>query len=139
MKPFSQWSDADVALHNSRVRKENMIPVAESGCEVESELHGQILEECRRRGWIALHGSMASPTKRTEGEPDFVILGQWESTRNPVVFFIECKTKAGKLSPAQQAFRAHAAKLNHTVEVVRSFEQFLQVIGTGAVEMEGDK
>lgn len=127
MKPFSQWTEADVALHNSRVRKENMIPVAESGCEVESELHGQILDECRRRGWIALHGSMASPTKRTEGECDFCCL-----LPGGVVIFVECKTRKGKLSPEQNAMRAWMQKLGHEMQVVRSFAEFLQ-LSSGAL------
>ena len=44
------------------------------GIPRESDLHEKIFDECRRRGWIALHGSMAERTCRTLGEPDFVIL-----------------------------------------------------------------
>lgn len=97
--------------------------VMEPAVEKESDLHNDILDECRKRGWIALHGSMAHLTHRNEGEPDFIVLAE-----NPDVYLIEAKSKTGKLSPAQQAFAAHAKKLGWTVEVVRSMEAFLDTI-----------
>lgn len=95
---------------------------ARNGVAREACLHEEIFDECRRRGWIALHGSMAERTCRTLGEPDFVILADGGR-----VLFVECKTKTGKLSPAQTALKFHAEKLGHTVHVVRSLDQFLEV------------
>ena len=89
----------------------------------EADLHEAIFDECRRRSWIALHGSMAERTCRTLGEPDFVILA--EGGR---VLFVECKSRTGKLSPAQVALKHHAWKLGHPVQVVRSMEQFLELL-----------
>jgi hypothetical protein len=88
----------------------------------ESRLHTQILGECRHRGWIALHGAMSERTGRTLGEWDFTIIADGR------VFLIECKSRDGKLRPEQRALIAWAAKLGHTVHVVRSFEQFLEVV-----------
>ena len=96
---------------------------ARNGVVSEASLHEEIFSECRRRGWIALHGSMAERTCRTLGEPDFVILADGGR-----VLFVECKTKTGKLSPAQAALKFHAEKLGHTVHVVRSLGQFLEVV-----------
>ena len=93
------------------------------GVSREAELHEAIFDECRRRGWIALHGSMAERTCRTLGEPDFVILAGGGR-----VLLVECKTKTGKLSPAQAALKFHAEHLGHTVHVVRSLEEFLQLL-----------
>jgi Holliday junction resolvase-like predicted endonuclease len=93
------------------------------GVPRESELHDQVFDECRRRGWIALHGSMAERTCRTLGEPDFVILAD-----RGRVLFVECKSRSGKLSPAQAALKFHAEKLGHTVHVVRSMEEFLKLV-----------
>ncbi len=93
-----------------------------TGTVREAELHGEIFDECRRRGWIALHGSMAERTCRTLGEPDFVILADGGR-----VLFVECKSRNGKLSPAQAALKFHAEKLGHTVHVVRSMQEFLEV------------
>ena len=85
----------------------------------EAELHEAIFDECRRRCWIALHGSMAERTCRTLGEPDFVILADGGR-----VLLVECKSRTGKLSPAQFALKHHAEKLGHTVHVVRSLDEF---------------
>jgi Holliday junction resolvase-like predicted endonuclease len=97
-------------------------PSARTGVSREAELHEQIFDECRRRGWIALHGSMAERTCRTLGEPDFVVLAGGGR-----VLFVECKSRTGKLSPAQAALKHHAEKLGHTVHVVRSMAEFLQL------------
>jgi|SRR6516162_5900322 hypothetical protein len=100
-----------------------------SGVGREADLHEAIFSECRRRGWIALHGSMAERTCRTLGEPDFVIL-----TDGGRVLFVECKSRVGKLSPAQAALRFHAEKLGHTVHVVRSFGEFLTSVSEAGAE-----
>ena len=94
-----------------------------SGVSREAELHEEIFDECRRRGWIALHGSMAERTCRTLGEPDFVILAGAGR-----VLFVECKTRTGKLSPAQAALKHHAEKLGHPIHVVRSLDDFLNLL-----------
>ena len=91
--------------------------------ECERDLHEEIFDACRRRGWIALHGSMAERSHRTLGEPDFTILADGGR-----VLFVECKTRNGKLSPAQAALKFHAEKLGHTVHVVRSLEEFMEVV-----------
>ena len=92
------------------------------GVPRESDLHEAVFDECRRRGWIALHGSMAERTCRTLGEPDFVILAAGGR-----VLLVECKSRSGKLSPAQAALKHHAEKLGHTIQVVRSLEEFLKL------------
>lgn len=89
----------------------------------EKELHGQIIRECMVRGWLAFHGSMAHRTKRTAGEPDFIILANVGR-----VLLVECKSKIGKLTIDQAATIAWAEKLGHTIHVVRSIEDFQSVI-----------
>jgi hypothetical protein len=96
---------------------------ARNGAVREASLHEEIFDECRRRGWIALHGSMAERTCRTLGEPDFVILADGGR-----VLFVECKSRSGKLSPAQAALKHHAEKLGHTIHVVRSLDEFLKLL-----------
>ena len=99
----------------------------------EADLHEAIFAECRRRGWIALHGSMAERTHRTAGEPDFIILGdggRWLA--------VECKSRSGKLSPAQLALKHHAEKLGHTIHVVRSLAEFMRLAGGQAGTGSGD-
>lgn len=96
---------------------------SQGGVDKESGIHAQILDECKRRGWIAFHGSMARKTFRTPGEPDFILFAD-----RGRVFAIEAKTARGKLSPEQLAIKAWSEKLGHTVHVVRSFAEFLEIV-----------
>ena len=98
-------------------------PPLGAGSACEASLHEEIFDECRARGWIALHGSMAERSHRTLGEPDFTILADGGR-----VLFVECKTRTGKLSPAQAALKFHAEKLGHTIYVVRSLEEFQNLL-----------
>lgn len=89
----------------------------------EGELHNEIFDYCRSKGWIPLHGSMANRTHRTEGEWDFTIVAD-----NKRVFFIECKKKGGKVTTEQAGLIMQAARLGHQVYVVYSMDDFLKVI-----------
>lgn len=98
-------------------------PKPKGAGEREAATHQQIIDECRRRGWLVFHGSMASATARTLGEPDFVICRDGGQT-----LMVEVKTAIGKLSTDQQAVAAWARKLGHTIYVVRSLEEFLKLL-----------
>lgn len=91
--------------------------------EDEGDLHVQILQECKRRGWLAFHGSMAHRTHRTIGEPDFVILSDGGR-----LFLVEAKSRKKKPSNEQLAMIAMAKPLGHVIHVVRSFGEFLEAI-----------
>ena len=54
---------------------------------------------------------------------DFVILASGGR-----VLFVECKSRTGKLSPAQVALKCQAETLGHTVHVVRSLVEFLKLL-----------
>jgi len=123
MTNFAHWTMAEVDAHNARVSGKPITPTAQAGVEREADLHHLILLECKRRGWIALHGSMAQATARSVGEPDFTILAD-----KGRVFFVECKSRTGKLRPEQQALKHWADRLGHTVHVVRSLREFVEVV-----------
>lgn len=89
------------------------------GVEVESEMHDQIIAECKRLGWLWIHARMDKASHMTVGAPDFIILA--EGGR---VLLVECKTRTGKIRPEQAAFAAWAGKLGHAVHVMRSMEEF---------------
>ena len=93
------------------------------GCEDESELHRQIIDECARRGWLVFHGPMAHRTYRVPGEPDFIILADGGEK-----LLIEAKTRKGKLSTDQLGIQAWARKLGHEIKVVRSIGEFLEAL-----------
>lgn len=88
----------------------------------ERDLHEDIIDFCADHGWQYLHGSMATRTHRTEGEPDFIILAS-----NGRVFFIECKSRTGKLSTKQRDFAHHAEKNGHHVWTIRSMSEFREL------------
>lgn len=89
----------------------------------EAALHNQILDECARRGWIAVHSRMDRATTTAKGVCDFLIIRD-----SGKVLLVECKSKTGKLTIEQQGFIAWCYKLQHTVHVVRSFQEFLEII-----------
>lgn len=93
------------------------------GVERESDLHEQIIDYCKSKGWIVLRSNPARPTGRQSGEPDFDIAA--EGGRR---YWVECKSSQGKLSIEQQSFIAHAKRLGHDVRVVRTFPQFLDLL-----------
>ncbi len=104
--------------HHEKADASGAVPVEE-----ESTLHDQILDECKKRGWLAFHGSMAHRTFRTPGEPDFIIMlnrGRWLA--------VECKDREGKVTVDQAGVIAWAAKLGHQIHVTKSLEEFLKLI-----------
>lgn len=129
MSVFKNWTDAEVAWHNQQVAagKSGAAPIpAGEGVDKESDLHDQIYDWCRAKGFIALHSSMAERTTRNKGEWDYTIIGSIEEI--PKVWFVECKSKDGKLTMEQHAMITHAESHGHKVHVVRSMEEFIKVI-----------
>jgi hypothetical protein len=125
-----RMTQADLNAYEARRRKPTCAN-PQDGCSDESELHAQILAECRRRGWMVIHSRMDKPTTNGVGSPDFVIYGTKgarEGTQYPEVFTIEAKSKNGKLSPAQHAMIAQAVRYGHAIHVVRSLEDFLKLL-----------
>jgi len=89
----------------------------------EGPLHDQIIDECKRRGWLYFHGSMSHSTYRTEGEPDFSILAP-----GGVVYWVEAKSKTGKPTTEQLGVHAWMRRLGHQCHIVRSIADFIAVV-----------
>lgn len=116
------FSQADVIAHEERVaRTKRKAP--ENACLDEGELHSEIMSHCKMVGWICFHGTWGKLSRRTPGEPDFTILANMGR-----VFFIECKSKSGKLSTEQLGMKMWAEKLGHKIHIVYSLEDFVNVI-----------
>lgn len=116
-------SHADYLSMQARVAKKAPDLMAPA-CDDEGKLHDEIMDECRKRGWLAFHGSMAHRTKRTPGEPDVILVMPGRT------LFIELKKKDRKLSTEQLGVEAWLRKLGHELHVVRSFEQFLSIVNS---------
>jgi hypothetical protein len=126
-----RWSQADLLRAEARLRDLGGLRPQVPGKAVmrEARLHEEILEECKARGWIALHGSMAHRTHRTVGEPDFVILASGGRT-----FLVEAKAASGKPSLFQRILLTWASKLGHQVAIVRSLEEFQTFISGASTD-----
>lgn len=122
MPRFSkEWFDEYQARHRA---KEHPLVVSKEGAVTdESDLHDDIKGECRLRGWIPFSGSMAHKTKRTVGEPDFII-----ATDDGRTLYVECKTRTGKITPAQQATLHWLLHNKQIAFVVTSIEEFRRII-----------
>jgi hypothetical protein len=92
-------------------------------CVVEAELHAQILDECRRRGYPVHHARMDRPATCGVGTPDFVI-----ALLGGRSLWVEAKSKTGKLKPEQAAWLAALRRHGHAAEVVRSMSEFINAV-----------
>lgn len=88
----------------------------------EKDLHEQIINECKNRGWFYVHSRMDLPTTTACGVTDFVI-----ATTDGRTLWIECKRAGGKLTPAQRATIHWLERNRQHVAVVYSFQNFLTV------------
>ena len=143
MNAFGNWQEHQVAEHNQKVaqaklrtaKAHNLIegvgeveiigkaPDKLSVKPRESDLHDEILAECRRRGWAVVHSRMDKRATLTPGAPDFIIGADGGRT-----FWIEVKRPGGKLRPAQRDFAYLLSKNQHEPFLVTTWEEFLEVI-----------
>ncbi len=93
--------------------------------ESESDLHDQIIAYCKGKGWYYVRSRMDRKTTQAVGCPDFIIAA--DAGRS---FWIECKAKNGKGSPAQLETIVHLLKLGHKSAFVWSFEEFLSLVNS---------
>lgn len=111
------------AQYVSYLAKRSGSAPSDPGVEREKDLHQAIRDYCASRNWIVFHGSTAHATKRTIGEPDFIIL-----CPNSKFFLIECKSRIGKLTREQQGMAMWASKLQHTIHLIRGYSEFLDLV-----------
>lgn len=117
------FSQSDINAYYARQHAKGLKAECMDAAEKESDLHEAIINECNRRGWCAVHSRMDRATTVQIGTPDFIIFA--DAGR---VFAVECKSKTGKLSTEQLATQAWLKRLGHTLHVVRSFREFIEVI-----------
>jgi len=91
----------------------------------EMALHEQIMRHCESQWpkWKYIRARSDRQSTIAEGAQDFTIF--LPAGR---VLLVECKSKTGKLSPAQRDWAHEMSLLGHTVHEVRSFDEFLTAI-----------
>lgn len=95
---------------------------ASEAAEREADLQAEIEAECRRRGWMPFRQRMDRAATMPVGFPDFVIMAN-----DGRVIWIEAKAGKRKPSLEQRAMHAVAARLGHTVHVIRTMQEFYAV------------
>jgi hypothetical protein len=88
----------------------------------ESDIHDQIVAECRKRRWYFVHSRTDKRTTTAIGVPDFVIAGFDK------VWWIEVKRPNSKPTREQVAVGIALKSLNQNYSVVYSFEEFLNFV-----------
>jgi hypothetical protein len=123
MSQFTKaWADAQNAKRAKPLEDFDRAVSEARDMESESELQNAIAQHCANCNWIAFRGSMTHRTYRTIGEPDFTIL-----LPGGKFLLVECKSKTGKLSIEQKGMALWAARLDHKIHVVRSFDEFTKL------------
>lgn len=89
----------------------------------EKDLHKRVVMVCKQRGYIYFHGSMAVPTARTLGEPDFIIL-----LPEGKFVLVECKSEHGVLKPSQKDLFSKIEKLGHKVYIIKTINELYDAL-----------
>lgn len=74
------------------------VPVSDDPVTKESDLHQDIIDLCKRRGWFYVRSRMDRRTTQAVGVPDFIIAADGGKT-----IWIEAKAKGNKPSSEQLA------------------------------------
>lgn len=118
-----QYEEMLLRLDKNRAREQQPVPPDCAEKEVK-ELHTPILEwlnnQLPRVAYI--HARTDTQSTIAIGAPDFTIF------YHGAVLLIECKTRTGKLSIEQMAWRLKAEGHGFTVHVIRSMKEFHQLI-----------
>lgn len=93
------------------------------GCDYESDLHEQIAQVCREKRWPYVHSRMDMPTTNLKGVADFIVF-----MPGGKVLVVECKNKNGKQSPEQLGWQMLIEAVGHKYHLIRSFEEFSQLV-----------
>ena len=126
---FTNWTIEDVAKHNMKYGGHLKLIKSESPADdsvkagEEGKLHKDIERELIRRRWLYIHSRMDMKTTTRKGVPDFQIYPP-----SSPAFFIEAKTRVGKLSNEQMGFKLIADLSGHTVYVCRCMREVKEAL-----------
>ena len=119
-----RWSQSDLDAFRARqtVRAASTLPMGSN--VLEKSIHEDILKFCRSNGYPVVHSRMDRPSTAEIGTPDFVVALPGGRT-----IWIEAKRPKGKTSSQQAAWIAALKHHGHQASVVRSFPEFLKLVG----------
>jgi hypothetical protein len=119
--PVEQYQAMLARLEKNPLREAPPSPAVER----ELALHDAIMRWCNAQWprWKYIHARPDKPSGIEAGVADFMIFGP-----NRRVIIVECKKRDGKQSQEQLCWAAEMRMLGFTVNVVRSMEQFLELV-----------
>lgn len=100
MRMTTQQVNEYLAKHSQAINKPTVKP--------EAEMHQELAEYLRLRGWWFAHSRMDRRTTTAKGVPDFIVAIPGGRT-----VFVELKRKGGKPTQEQIQTHAHLVKLGH--------------------------
>lgn len=123
---YAQFLDMQARVKQGRKEPE---PPSE-GVSRESDLHDSIIEFCDRQWprWKYIRTRMDKRSTIAVGAQDFTIFLPGNAEMAPRVKCIECKRKGEKPTAEQLIWHKEMEMLGHTVYVVRSMAEFMEVI-----------
>ncbi len=97
----------------------------EGAIAVEMDLHREIVAHCDQQWprWKYIRARSDTESTIQAGCQDFTIFRPGGKT-----LCVECKSKNGKLSEAQSGWAHEMGRLGHRVHVVRSMDEFLNLL-----------
>lgn len=116
----AQFAALPPAMRGEIARAANDAPL------LEIPLHNQIIQFCKDNRWLYLHARTDCKSTIALAAQDFTIFASRGRT-----FCIECKSRTGKLTLEQNAWRVAMECNGHTVHLVRSFTEFMEVVKCG--------
>jgi hypothetical protein len=116
-----QFREMEIRLHGTSRKPVERESQAETIAE--SDLQDHIVAYCRSKGWFPVYSGMHMHTSTPVGTMDFIIYAD-----RGRVFAIETKSKNGKQKPEQIGVQLMLERLGHKYHLVRSYEQFLEVV-----------
>jgi hypothetical protein len=104
---------------NSAVNRQSERSASPGRPLLESDLHDEIMEFCKARGWLCVHSRTDKKTTTAKGVCDCIIVTP------KIVAFVECKRKGNKPTLEQLAFLRHVQKMGWPNAVVYNMSEFL--------------
>lgn len=109
-------------------RNAGRIPMPTDAVEVESELHQEIIDLCKRRGWFYVRSRMDKRTTQAIGVPDFIIAADDGKT-----IWIEAKAKGNKPTTEQLATITFLKAKGHLAGLAYNMADVMNLILTMSV------
>lgn len=89
----------------------------------ESDLHQDIIDLCKRRGWFYVRSRMDRRTTQAIGVPDFIVAADGGKT-----IWIECKAKGNKPSSEQLATITFLKAKGHAAAICYNMADVMELV-----------